>query len=58
MAVYCTSAYAADTHDIATIESYTLPTTATYQIVVSRDAGPQGYTTGTYNLTVTAAPAP
>ena len=49
------SAYAADTHDTVTMEYYTLPATAAYQIVVSRDSGSQGYTTGTYNLTITAA---
>jgi hypothetical protein len=47
-----TSAYPDDTMATAQIEAYTLPYTGEYQIVVSRDSGQDGYTSGGYSLTV------
>lgn len=45
----------ADTHDSAIISNYAPPTTATYRIVVIRQNGQDGYTTGKYTLSVSAA---
>ncbi len=41
------------THDIAVIDTFTLPAAGSYQIVVGRESGETGTTTGTYRLTVT-----
>ncbi len=45
----------ADTHDSATISNYTPPTAATYRIVVIRQSGQDGYTSGKYTLSVSAS---
>jgi hypothetical protein len=47
-----TRGYAEDTKDTAQIETYSLPYSGDYQIVVSRDKGQDGYTSGGYSLTV------
>ncbi len=41
-----------DSRDSASIVSYTLPGNADYKIVVSRDGGQTGYTTGGYSVSV------
>ncbi len=46
-------AYPDDTNDSATITAFTLPSTAEYQIVVSRADQQNGYTTGSFELSVT-----
>ncbi len=51
-----TSAYPEYTYDTALIENFTLQYTGDYQIVVSRDQGQDGLSTGGYSLTATAAP--
>jgi hypothetical protein len=47
-----TRGYAADTKDTAQIEAYSLPYAGDYQIVVMRDQGQAGYTSGGYSLSV------
>ncbi|MEP7292639.1 MAG: hypothetical protein ABI835_12715 [Chloroflexota bacterium] len=47
-----TSAYYSSTRDTAEIASYNPPGAGEYQIVVSRDSGQAGYTSGAYTLTV------
>lgn len=44
-----------DSRDSAAIVSYTLPGTADYKIVISRDGGQTGYTTGGYSVKVSPA---
>lgn len=45
--------YGADrTRAVASLDDYTLPEPGTYTIIVSRDRGPDGLTTGTYRLVV------
>ncbi len=44
-----------DSRDSASITSYTLPGNADYKIVVSRDGGQTGYTTGGYSVSVSPA---
>jgi hypothetical protein len=47
-----TTAYPDDTADVVHIDQYTLPYTGDYQIVVSRENGQTGYSTGGYSLTI------
>jgi hypothetical protein len=49
------SAYPEYTYDTATIENFRLGYTGDFQIVVSRDRGQDGISTGGYSLTATAA---
>lgn len=51
-----TTAYPEYTYDTAIVEDFRLPYTGDYQIVVSRDRGQYGLTTGGYSLTATATP--
>ncbi|MBI1276616.1 MAG: hypothetical protein GC179_00670 [Anaerolineaceae bacterium] len=44
-----------DNRDSASIVSYTLPGNADYKIVVTRDGGQTGYTTGGYSVSVSPA---
>ncbi len=50
-----TMAYPSETRDSAQISNYGLPGPGTYQIVVSRENGQSGYTSGSYTLTVSAS---
>ncbi len=49
------SSASSDSRDSASIVSYTLPGSADYKIVVSRDGGQTGYTTGGYSVSISLA---